>query len=92
MSEVIDYCIDCGKQVLGAPICNRCFAQAQGLTIVHCRECDAEIMVRDMDQADVASLMCDPCERHLRREMMSPMPYDSPFTGGFDGQDELYYR
>ena len=83
MTSTIEYCVDCGKQVVGSSMCLSCQAQTAGMTIVHCRECNADILVRDLDQADAKSLVCDPCERHLMREMMSPMPYDSPFTGEY---------
>ena len=118
MSDSISYCLDCGRQVLGAVLCQACNATVMGLRAVPCRECGTSLYVRDIDEADVNSLVCDPCTRYLLSEQMSereapefPMGefptgreylepeedfwvrgYDSPFTGGFDGADELYDR
>ena len=96
MSDTISYCLDCGRQVLGAVLCQACNATVMGLRAVPCRECGTSLYVRDIDEADVNSLVCDPCTRYLLSEQMSGheefshVGYDSPFTGGLDGADELY--
>ena len=99
MSDTISYCSDCGRQVLGLYTCRPCLAKQDGNRGVPCRECGTLLVVSaERDHADDKSMVCEPCTRYLLSEQMSGHEelehagYDSPFTGGFDGADELYNR